>query len=207
MKDRPPGFRRRFYVHKIQKTYAIKLGVFLLVYSLLVFGLAFLVPHLIPAVKLGLPIPLEEQALPAAQLLILGETIWPGIIALIVASSIFSIYLTHRLAGPLYRFEESVKELIQGNLSLRIRLRKRDELYELAGMINQALTNLEQALVEITQQEARRREAGRQILDEMRSQPSVNREILQRLELILKEGERIDEVLNRFRLSIPGKTE
>lgn len=53
------------------------------------------------------------------------------------------MYLTHRLAGPLYGLEQTAKELVGGNLSLRIRLRKGDQLQELAEVANEALENLE----------------------------------------------------------------
>lgn len=203
LNSRPSLWRQRFYVHKIQKTYAIWLGLFLFVYSLIVFGLAFFLPYLIPAVKLLMPYTLEERTVAAEQVLALGQAFWPAIAALIVAAAVFSIYLTHRLAGPLYRLEQSARELIQGNLSLRIRLRERDELHELAGLLNEALANLDQSLVEIRDRETSGREAIRRALTELQPQPSVNHAAMERLELALKEGERINEVCKRFRLSAP----
>lgn len=177
--------------------------MFLFVYSLIVFGLSFFIPYLIPAVKLLVPYPLEDRIVAAEQVLALGQVFWPAIAALIVASAVFSIYLTHRLAGPLYRLEQSARELIQGNLSLRIRLRERDELQELAGLLNEALTNLDQSLVEIRDREACGREAIRRALTELQPRPSVNHGAMEQLELALKEGERIHEVCKRFRLSGP----
>ena len=81
-----------------------------------------------PAIKLISSGPLEEREIAATQFLVLGQTIWPAIVVLILACAAFSIYLTHRLAGPLYRLEQTAKELVGGNLSLRIRLRKGDQL-------------------------------------------------------------------------------
>jgi molybdopterin converting factor small subunit len=95
--------------------------------------------------------------------------------------------------------------MIQGNLALRIRLRKGDELHELAGLVNETLGNLEKAFREIRESEAHAREALSWIIDEMKKQPSVNREVLDRLATALKDGERIDEVLQRFQLSKPHK--
>ncbi len=201
---RPPQWRRRFYVHKIQRTYAIWLGLFMFFSALLVFGLVFFIPFILPAIKLVSPLPLAERAIAANQFLILAQTVWPALALMIPASAVFSIYLTHRLAGPLFRFEQTARELIQGNLALRIRLRKGDELHDLAGLLNEVLDTLERAFREILDSEAHVREAVSWIMDEMRRQPSVNQEVLNRLKIALKGSERIDETLKRFQLSKPS---
>lgn len=203
-RKRLPLWKRRFYVHKIQRTYAIWFGLFMFFSSLLVFSLAFLVPFILPAVKLVSQIPLEERARAANQFLVLAQTVWPALAVLIPAVAVFSIYLTHRLAGPLFRIEQTARELIRGNLALHIRFRKGDELHELAGLLNEVLDSLKQAFLEIRESEVHMREVLSWIMDEMRKQPSVNREVLNRLEIALKGGERIEEVLKRFQLSKPS---
>ncbi len=203
-KKRLPLWERRFYVHTFQKTYAIWFGLFMFFSALLVFGLAFLVPFIPPALKLVSPLPLEERARAAQQFLALAQTVWPALAVLISAAAVFSIYLTHRLAGPLFRIEQTARELIRGNLALRIRLRKGDELHELAGLLNEVLDTVEPAFREIRDSEAHVREALSWIMDEMRKQPSVNREALNRLDIALKGGERIEEALKRFQLSKPN---
>jgi HAMP domain-containing protein len=204
-RKKPSFWQRQFYVHKIQKTYALWFGLFMFFSSILVFGLAFLAPFIPPAIKLASPITLEERAMAAKQFLFLAQTILPGLIVLIPVAAVFSIYLTHRVAGPLFRIEQTAREMIQGNLALRIRLRKGDELHELAGLVNETFDNLEKAFREIRESEAHAREALSWIIDEMKKQPSVNREVLDRLATALKDGERIDEVLQRFQLSKPHK--
>src|SRR5947209_19503753 len=79
-RKRLPLWKRRFYVHKIQRTYAIWFGLFMFFSSLLVFGLAFLAPFIPPALKLVSQIPLEERARAANQFLILAQTVtvWPA---------------------------------------------------------------------------------------------------------------------------------
>jgi len=172
--------------------------------ALLVFGLAFLVPFIPPALKLASSLPLAERATAANQFLVLAQTIWPALVVLIPAAAVFSIYLTHRLAGPLFRFEQAARELIRGNLALRIRLRKGDDLHELAGLLNEVLETVEPAFREIRENEAHVREALSWVMDEMRKQPSANREVLKHLERALKGSERIDETLKRFQLSKPS---
>ena len=46
------------------------------------------------------------------------------------------MFLTHRFAGPIFRFEKSMEEMTKGNLNFRIYLRAKDEGKELAEKIN-----------------------------------------------------------------------
>lgn len=53
-----------------------------------------------------------------------------------IVVSVLSIFLTHRFAGPIYRFERSVDEMIKGRIDFDIKLRKRDSGKELAKLMN-----------------------------------------------------------------------
>ncbi len=197
----PPVWRKRFYVHQIQTTYAVWIGVLLFSYSLLLFGAAFFMPYIMPALKLISSAPLEERAIAAQQFLALGPAIGPALIGLIVMAALFSIFLTHRLAGPLYRLEKSAKDLAQGNLALRIRLRRRDELQELAGLLNEAVVRIDDAMGEIRDREATAQAALRRLADHLKTHASSNPELAKQLNAALEEGARIDDVLKRFRLT------
>lgn len=63
--------------------------------------------------------------------------------------STLSLFLSHRIAGPLYRFEKSIEEIIKGNLSFRIKLRKKDEAKELAEAMNRMIETLSSHLSRI----------------------------------------------------------
>jgi len=49
---------------------------------------------------------------------------------------ILALLFSHRIAGPVYRIEKMLEEIVKGNLGLKIRLREGDELVDLAYMIN-----------------------------------------------------------------------
>lgn len=48
---------------------------------------------------------------------------------------ILGLFFSHKIAGPVYRIEKSLYEIIKGNLTLKIRLRKGDELWDLANLL------------------------------------------------------------------------
>lgn len=51
----------------------------------------------------------------------------------------FSIIFSHRIAGPIYRFEQTLDKLIQGEDVEVIKLRPGDELEELATKLNELI--------------------------------------------------------------------
>ena len=55
---------------------------------------------------------------------------------LVFAIAILSVFISHRTAGPIYKFEQILRSLAQGKEVKEIKLRKRDEFYELASAIN-----------------------------------------------------------------------
>lgn len=63
-----------------------------------------------------------------------------------ISGMIIFILLSHRIAGPLYRFEEDLKEIGSGNLTKRVNLRKTDQLIELKEALNTLVESLDQRL-------------------------------------------------------------
>jgi methyl-accepting chemotaxis protein len=53
-----------------------------------------------------------------------------------------SLFFSHFVAGPIYRFEKTLEEMKLGNLSMQVKLRKHDELKDMADLFNQALASL-----------------------------------------------------------------
>lgn len=49
---------------------------------------------------------------------------------------IITLFMTHRVAGPFYRFEKTLDEMIEGDISNKIILRQKDEGKDLAQKIN-----------------------------------------------------------------------
>ncbi|AKL98128.1 HAMP domain-containing protein [Endomicrobium proavitum] len=52
---------------------------------------------------------------------------------------VYSIFYFHRLIGPLFFFEKVMKKLSDGNVSMNVHWRKRDETKELAELIDAAI--------------------------------------------------------------------
>lgn len=63
-------------------------------------------------------------------------------IIFLVLSFLFGIIYSHKLAGPIYRIEKSVLQLINGSRDFKIKLRKGDEFQKLAETINRLIEYL-----------------------------------------------------------------
>ncbi|MBI3357938.1 MAG: methyl-accepting chemotaxis protein [Nitrospirae bacterium] len=143
--------RAGFFVHRVQKGYAAWIGLILFLYSALFFTLAFYGPHLRPMLTLYGGGSLEERQAAAAEMLMLSETVWVAVPVLFFGAVIFSLVLTRRVAGPLYRLDESIHMWSKGNLCWRMGFRASDRLDGLAETANHALENIEQAFAQIQQ--------------------------------------------------------
>ena len=53
-----------------------------------------------------------------------------------------ALFFSHFIAGPIYRFEKTLEQMREGNLNVNVRLRKNDELKDVADLFNQTLASL-----------------------------------------------------------------
>ena len=70
-------------------------------------------------------------------------------VAMAMVGMLVFIFFSHRVAGPVYHIQKSLWELAQGNLTYRIRLRKRDELAEVAEDVNRAAQFMERKISQL----------------------------------------------------------
>jgi methyl-accepting chemotaxis protein len=59
-----------------------------------------------------------------------------------LAAAAVTLFVSHKIAGPLYRFKQTFRELALGNWSNQVRLRKGDQLVEVASEFNQMITSV-----------------------------------------------------------------
>ena len=73
-----------------------------------------------------------------------------GLVSL--ATIIVTLFVSHRIAGPLYRLEKELHAIGQGELNRKISLRKKDQVTALARSLNEATDRLRGKLVEVKRQ-------------------------------------------------------
>ena len=67
-----------------------------------------------------------------------------SVVVLLSFITIYTVlYLSHRIAGPLYKFEKITDEIGDGNLNISVQLRQKDELLPLKTAFENMIENLQ----------------------------------------------------------------
>lgn len=144
-----PYKRTHFFINKKIQIKYILLTVSLLVLYTMILLAAIFAPY---AMALFLDLPMSQKAEAAEMLLLLHKNIWPGIGLIIVMFGALSIFITHKLAGPVFVLERMARDITRGDLTVRTRLRKGDDLNDLAQDMNQMADNLESLLLNLDEE-------------------------------------------------------
>lgn len=193
-----PWRRRRFYVHGIQRKYVFLSLVPLVISSLLIIALLF-----VPLdVLLSSSASATVEKTVAQDLQALGIRIWPAIFVAMVVSAFLSVlvtvFITHRFAGPLYRFQQVIDRMAAGDFSSGFKLRKGDDLVEMETALNRAIQNLAE-----TVQEARGRvgDLTGRLETLVRSGGGGSADRQQDFAALLEKAQQAETALARFKIS------
>jgi methyl-accepting chemotaxis protein len=89
-----------------------------------------------------------------------GEAILPALVitnlvillALLAATIAVTLYVSHKIAGPLYRLGRSLENIGSGDLTFSVQLREHDELSEIAQTLNNTIENLRSRVSQIQEE-------------------------------------------------------
>ncbi len=85
-----------------------------------------------------------------------------------------SIYLSHKVVGPAHRLEKDIRKIAEGEFGLRLRIRKGDELRELAGEVNRLVESTGNIVMKI-------KKSARKIQDSVREEVSYARLMMEHI--------------------------
>ena len=97
-------------------------------------------------------------------LAILPSALYTSLITLgllTVATIIITLFISHKIAGPMFRLEKELKEIGQGDLTKKVMLRSKDQAAELADRINHMTASLHEKVVNIRTEVERILESAR----------------------------------------------
>lgn len=134
-----PFKRRRLIVDRFQYRLLIFNWVYFLALLLVFAGVVFL-PLAIRMQSSSVSFA-ERQRL-AEEFLSLHAHLWPAVFLLFALLSVHSIFVSHRIAGPLFRVRKVLGRVGEGDLSVRLSLRKNDYLVREAQAINEMIEAL-----------------------------------------------------------------
>ncbi len=77
-----------------------------------------------------------ETLEPAAnEFLILHQRIWPAVVIVLLGMFAYTIVVSHRIAGPIYRINDVLRSMIRGELPHTVTFRKGDYFQETAELL------------------------------------------------------------------------
>ncbi len=78
-----------------------------------------------------------------------NRSLIPKIIILVAVIFLAGIFISHRIAGPMYRFEKSAEAIRNGDLSVNFNIRKTDEMHETAVTLEEMVESLRKDIRQI----------------------------------------------------------
>jgi len=125
----------------LQHKYLVLILLSIMLPLFIVGGCLYYVMFQVMAEQLAIPEAIAQNLIPVFHKInfLLLVSLPPVIILLVL----WGISLTHRLVGPLERLEDDICKISEGDYSVRINLRKDDDLRPVADVINHIIDKLE----------------------------------------------------------------
>ncbi|MFQ5846195.1 MAG: hypothetical protein ACE5IQ_00820 [Candidatus Methylomirabilales bacterium] len=191
-----PLQRRRFNVHPIQQKY-----FFLSLVPLFVFALILILLVLFPLnAALRGPFPDPDRPSTLWQIHALMDVrIWLALLISMLASCVLSYFVTNKFAGHLYRIEQILHRSKEGDLPPAVRIRRDDDLQELAALLDSNFKATTSALTAIKTQQALAVRALDAVQGKVKA-GSHGEMILAELERIGRNLREVENILAHFKL-------
>jgi len=187
--------RRKFFIDKKLQTKYIVLTILLLVIYTFLFVAILIFPYIVP---LTFDAPIEEQAEAARMLLTLHKSIWPALGIVILIMSSVSIFITHKVAGPVYRFKKALAEISSGNLDISIKLRDKDDLKDLAEEFNLVTSDLRGLVTTLREDDETMSSCISELEDKIKSNQISNETGQELIKKMQARKESIAQALNKY---------
>ena len=137
------------------------------------------------------------------------EFIMPGLILSTLVSVVLVsmatigivLFVSHRIAGPLYKVEASLERMADGDMGFDINFRKGDEVRKLAEIFNMTSQNLSSLIGGVKAESGQVNSAIDRLKALIETSPGEKRADLKgALEALMAANSRLNDKLNKFRL-------
>lgn len=145
-----PFRRRRILIGAFQyKLLRANLAYFVTI--VLVFAVVVFLPLALQIRSSSTLSPVKAEEL-ADGFLFLHARLWPALFIVLVLLAFHSVLISHRIAGPLYRFRSVLRAVAEGDLSVWVKIRPTDYLTQEADLLNETIGALRQKISGIEEQ-------------------------------------------------------
>ncbi len=124
----------------------------------------------------------------------IGVILVTGVIGIIVL-----VYLSHRIAGPIYRFHQAMNEFNEGDMTHRFKLREADQFMDLADRMNLVAQTMDDKIGAIKTQVSELSGLIQDLQKISASHPSPEKELAQSLHTISSKLTGLQDAANHFK--------
>ena len=201
MGNRLPFRRRNYFIKKkFQVNFTVKFLIIILIEAFLAAGLfLYMSKGTLTTGYLGSELRIARTYDFFLPMLLLSNLIIVGISAVIGIAVL--IFLSHRLAGPLYRFENILDAIKKGDLTQRFKLRENDKFVELANSINEHTDTLDKNMGHLKAGVMEFSQLASKMQTALASDPSANKELERLLQEMSKKLQELEGAANYFKTS------
>ncbi|MDP3110508.1 MAG: methyl-accepting chemotaxis protein [Thermodesulfovibrionales bacterium] len=200
MANKPPFRRRNYFINKkFQTNFSIKFLVVIVIEAIMALGLfLYLSKGTLTTGYIGSELKISRTYDFFLPMLLLSNIIIVGVTGIIGIAVL--IFMSHRIAGPMFRFEKVLDEISKGDLTYKFKLRQGDQfkelekrINELTGTLDSKTGNLKSGLTEISKMLSR--------LQTLASAHSTDKDFERLLQDISKKLIELQEAANYFKTS------
>jgi methyl-accepting chemotaxis protein len=141
--------RRQYYINrKFQAGFILKFVLVLILGAILSVVVSMLTTQTTLTSSFeGSKLVIEKTSLAILPSVILTNVITTLVVGAVVI--IITLLVSHKIAGPMFRFEKDLEEISQGNLQKQIHIRNGDQFGSVARNLNQMVEKLNEKLCEV----------------------------------------------------------
>jgi len=134
--------RRQYYISKkFQTRFILRFFLILVLGGVVTVGLTLLnTQDTLTSTYVDSRLVIQSTSLAIMPSVIFTTLLTTGILG--VVAVLVTLLASHKIAGPIYRFEKDIQQVGEGDLRHRIRIRKNDQFQELAVSLNQMIDGL-----------------------------------------------------------------
>lgn len=141
--------RRNYYIDKkFQTQFMVKFCLIIFIGGLLSVGLTMLVSQDTLTTNYNGSKLVIEQTSMAIMPSVITATIVTTVVISIIAIGVM-IFVSHKIAGPIYRFENDLKVVAEGDLNKKFRLREGDQFSVVVSSLNDMVGSLNEKVSEV----------------------------------------------------------
>lgn len=201
MGNRLPFRRRNYFIKKkFQVNFTVKFLIIILIEAFLAAGLfLYMSKGTLTTGYSGSELKIARTYDFFLPMLLLSNLIIVGISAVIGIAVL--IFLSHRLAGPLYRFENILDTIKKGDLTQRFKLREKDQFVELANSINEHTDTLDKNMGHLKAGVMEFSQLISKMQTALTSNPSADKELERLLQEMSKKLQELEGAANYFKTS------